>query len=712
MRSDRGDWVSEGTVSVMPPQNLSARLWALLIELKRRNVYRVAAGYAVAAWLAFQAGSLLLSTFEAPTWVLKLLPAALVFGFLLVVAFTWANETSSRSRLELPSRFANPPSQRKYWIVILVLALMAGVLSWFLNQANLTPSSPDPDVSAVGQPIPPNSIAVLPFKVLSEDKENFGAGIPDDLLTNLAQIKSLRIISLRSVSDYAGNVPRSLPEIRRELGVAHILEGSVRHDGASIIVNVRLIDTASGREVWAKRYVRSKAGSLNLQVELASDLAGKLSLILSPEEEERLVKKTTDNLDSWIAYRQGREFELRPESSKEDYAAAIKFYQEALSHDPKFVLARARLALMQARLYQVFDSTNRDLLDQARANAVQAEFEDGNCAEAHLALARCAHLDGDKEGTRTELDEAVRLLPNDASLRLDAGVTQQQLGWYEKALTNYSRAAELGPREAKIFLHYGHLLYETGHAADAGKVLDRAVALEPKSARYRCLRAVTEISATGNILQAKKILEKIPAGTDPDGRVTSALCTLAILERKFSEALRLLQAYQKKTLSTVESGGLGEQQLKVEAEAAIRFYAGDYARACEYFESIRPGYEAAVSNNDLISDHAALAILYAWMSHCPVDKGSNETGWKERAKAEAGRIIELNASEAVPVKRAYILALAKVYAWASEPDLALQQIEQFRRFPPSGYSEHNFRLDPVWDPLRSDPRFQKVVVTK
>ena len=528
------------------------------------------------------------------------------------------------------------------------------------------------------------------------------------MLTNLAQIESLRVISLRSVSDYAGNVPRSLPEIRKELGVAHILEGSVRHDGASIIVNVGLIDTASGREVWAKRYVRSKVGSLNLQVELASDLAGKLSLILSPDEEDRLVKKRTDNLDSWLAYRQGRKVELRPESIKENYAAAINFYQEALSHDPKFVLARARLALMQARLYQIFDSTNRDLLDQARANAVQALHEDGSCAEAHLALARCAHLKGDEEETRSELDEAVHLLPNDASVRLDAAVTQQQLGWYEKALTNYSRAAELGPREADIFLHYGHLLYETGHAADAGKVLDRAVALEPKSVLYRCVRAVTEISATGNIEQAKKILEKIPAGNDPDGRVTSAHCTLAILERKFPEALRLLHAYPKETLSTVESGGLGEQQRKVEAEAAIRFYAGDYARACEYFESIRPEYEVAVRNNNLISDHAALAILYAWMSHCPVDKRSNETGWKERAKAEAGRVIELNTSAAMPVKRAYILALAKIYACASEPDLAWQQIEKFRRFPPSGYSEHNFRLDPVWDPLRSDPRFQRV----
>jgi TolB-like protein/thioredoxin-like negative regulator of GroEL len=695
----------------MSPQNLSARLWALFAELKQRTVYRVAVGSAVAAWFAFQAGSMLLSTFGAPTWVLKLLPVALVVGFLLVVAFAWANEVS-RSRLHLPPWFPNPPSQRKYWILVLVLALIACVLSLFPNRAKLPPPLPGTDLSAVGQPIPPNSIAVLPFKTLSEDKENLGAGIPDDLLTNLAQIKSLTVISVRSVSDYAGNVPRSLPEIRKELGVAHVLEGSVRHDGASIIVNVRLIDTASGREIWAKRYLPSKIGSLNLQVEVASDLAGKLSLILSPEEEERLVKKRTDNLDSWLAYRQGREAELRPESSKKDYSAAIKFYQDALSYDPKFVLARARLAFMQALLYQVFDSTNRDLLDQARANAVQALSEDGSCAEAHLARARCAHLDDDEAGTRSELDEAVRLLPNDASLRLAAAVTQQQLGWYEKALTNYSRAAELGPREAEIFLHYGYLLYETGHAADASKVLDRAVALKPKSARYRCVRAVAEISCTGNILQAKKILEKIPADNDPDGRVTSAHCTLAILERKFPEALRLLQAYPKETLSIVESGGLGEQQRKVEAEAVIRFYAGDYARACEYFESIRPDYEVAVKNNDLISDHAALALLYAWMSHCQVDKKSNETDWKERAKAEAGRVIKLNTSAAMPVKRAYILALAKIYAWASEPDLALQQIEQFRGFPPSGYSGHNFRLDPVWDPLRSNPRFQKLIATK
>jgi len=648
-------------------------------------------------------------------WELKLHPLGefeAKHGRRISISNFWTNDLGNPSvpeKVKRAQREQRRSSRRRTALasVLLVTALvLAALLSWFFNfnRVKLAPSSAEISKSTVDYAILANSIAVLPFESLSVDQQKLAAGLHDELVTHLARIKDLTAISQFSVKDvmaYAGKGSRLLSEIRKELRVKYVLEGKVRHDGASVILNVRLIDTAGGREVWVKPYERSTIGLLELPGELASDLAKKLTLILTPKEEAQLKKNVTDKLDSWIAYQQGREAELEPGISKENCLTAIRFYEKALSGDPKYVLARARLAFMQARLYQSFESSNEGLLISARANAAQALTEDDNCGEAHFARARCAQLDGDAKQAQAELDRAIELLPNDASLLVTAAGTQHQFGLYEDALRNYSRAAELGPREANIFMHYGYLLYETDHEADARRKLDRALSLEPKSAYFHCVRAVAEISWTGNIEQAKKFLDQIPAGNDPDGRATSARCTLAILERNFEEALRLLVAYQGETLPTVESGGMGEQQNREEAAATIQFYAGNYARADKYFASLQPNYERAVRiNPQSASDHGALAILYGWM------------GLKEPAKAEAGRTLELTASEPMHVKRAYILAMAKAYARVSEPDLAWQQIEQFLALPPSGYSAHNFRLDPVWDALRTDRRFQKLIETK
>jgi serine/threonine-protein kinase len=505
----------------------------------------------------------------------------------------------------------------------------------------------------------------------------------------------------------------NLAEIGKQLGVSHILEGSVICVENRVNVNVRLFDVVRGKPIWTHDYSLTREDFLSVHGKVVSDLVAKLRVSLTQDEKARLTTPLTDDLNAWISYRRGREAQLRPEISKDNYSNAVNFYQEAIEHDSKFVLARAHLSFMQVLLYQFFEPTNARLVADARKNVDKALKDDPGCAEAHLASARCAQQEKNKEVIREELLEAVRLLPNDASIRLAAAVTQQQLGWEKEASENYQRAAELSPLEPRVFFNYGHMLYEHGQEKKAREAMDRALALEPNSVLFRALRAVAEISWTGDTGSANVILAGLPPGEDPDGRATSAYCTLAILKRNFPEALRLLKAYPKEMLSIVESGGLGEQQRKVEAEATVSFYAGEYARACKYFASIRPDYEVAIKNNpQSVSDHAALAILYSWMSRCPVDAESNGTNWKELAKAEAARTIELNASAAVPVKRAYTLALAKVYAWSSEPDLAWQQIEQFLAFPPSGYSAHNFRLDPVWDPLRNDPRFQKLVATK
>ncbi len=367
------------------------------------------------------------------------------------------------------------------------------------------------------------------------------------------------------------------------------------------------------------------------------------------------------------------------------------------SLDPKFVLARARLSLVQALIFEYFEWGNAARLAEARANAEEALRLDPNSAEAHSSLARWAQNAGDAATTRRELDRALQLLPNDASLILTAAVTQWGMGWNEEAVANFKRATELGPREAKTFFSYGVLLKELDRETESRAALDHALLLAPESIYFRLQRAQAEVSWTGDTKRARAILASLPAGQDPDGRVTSAWCTLAIYERNFPEALRLLQTYQGENLPWVDSGGFGAQDTKTFNEAIIRLYAGDFPRAYECFDAERWKAEADLAKEPASSgSHAGIALLYAQMR------------WRESALAEATKALKLGPPSDMVSKRWFHFNLARAYTWAGDFDSTLEQLAVFRSLP-SDYKVNNFRLDPVWDPIRKDPRFERML---
>jgi TolB-like protein/tetratricopeptide (TPR) repeat protein len=653
-----------------------------LAELKRRNVYKVAAAYAVVGWLLIQAASIIFPTYEVPTWTMKVLIAALAIGFPVAAILAWAFELTPeglvRSDEVAPNESITRRTGRKLdfliiGVLMVVITLLVTDRFW---RRSVFPS-------ATGK-----SIAVLPFENLSRDPDNafFADGIQDDILTSLAKIADLKVISRTSVMQYRGTgAVRNLGEIAKALGVENILEGSVRRVENRVLVSAQLIDARDGRHIWAERYDRTMADSIGLQGELATEIAGALRLKLAAGVKASLDAKPTENPDAYVFYLRGREYQMRPEVSRDNYLAAENFYKQAVVLDPRFVLARARLAEIQNGLYAFFDHRPAQLAE-ARANSEEALHLDPNCGQAHLALAMCMkHANESAEAIKQEAATAIRLLPNDGYIALAAAILQQVMGWRAESAASFERAIVLNPREGKVFYNYGTLLYEQNDVPRARWALDRALELSPESVYFRLFRARAEIEWTGEVARGKAILAALPAGKDPDGRVTSAHCTIAMYERNFAEALRLLRACSIERIPGFGMG-FGPMTPKNAVEGFVHFAAGDLPRAHTAFESIRSIFEAeAAQRPDDMQTHFNLALMYAVM------------GWKDAAKAEAERSREMFGDG----------GRAVVFAHLKDVDETLTALE--RAVAKSEMKSVELRLDWDWDFVRNDPRFQKLV---
>ena len=539
--------------------------------------------------------------------------------------------------------------------------------------------------------IPPKSIAVLPFRNLSEDKENafFADGIQDDLVTSLARIKDLKVVSRGSVASYRDLSGRRLRAIAQELGVGAVLEGSVRRTANRVLVNVQLTDATTERQIWSDRYDRTLQDSIALQGELAAEIATALAAKLSPEEKAQVEAKLTNNPDAYVVYLRGREFQMRPEVSRDNYVAAEQCYRHAVALDPRFALAHARLAEILEGRYGWFDNQPA-LLAEARSHAEEALRLDPHCGQAHLEMAlilsySVKSIDRDK-AIKQEVDSALRLVPNDGYLVMIAALFQSDMDWLAEAEATFQRAIEINPREPKVFYNYFTLLTKKGDVAKARWASDRSLELAPESVYFRLNRASEEFLWTGEVARTKKFLAEIPAGKDPDGRVTAAYCTVAVYERNFPEALRLLAACPSERLPSFV-GRFGNMVPKGFLEGWIHFYAGKKERAYTALDSARWILEMeAKENPGDMQAHLYVAMTYAAM------------GWKEAALAEIAQAKE----------KPNGWPMAALLVHAGERDAALRLLEQL----PSrerDYWYHELRLNPHWDPLRSDPRFEKML---
>jgi TolB-like protein/class 3 adenylate cyclase len=569
-------------------------------------------------------------------------------------------------------------------VAVLFLVVAVGVAFWMLRRSQEKITNAD-------TAIPSKSIAVLPFENLSADPENafFTDGVQDEILNNLAKIADLKVISRTSVMQYKTGVKRNVREIANTLGVAHLLEGSVQRVANRVRVSAQLIDAKKDTHLWVERYDRPLDDVFVIQTDIAKAIAAQLQAKLSPEEKAQVEAKLTDNPDAYVVYLRGREFQMRPEVSRDNYVAAEQCYRHAVALDARFALAHARLAEILEGRYGSFDHQPA-LLAEARSHAEEALRLDPHCGRAHMAMAHILawsvkSSERDK-AIKQEVASALRLVPNDGYLVMIAALFQTDMDWLEEAEVTFQRAIEINPREPKVFYNYFILQAKKGDVAKARWASDRSLELAPESVFFRLGRAIEEFSWTGEIARTKKFLAQIPVGKDPDGRVTAAYCTAAVFERNFPEALRLLAACPSERLPSLDFG-LGPMVPKGFLEGWIHFYAGNKERAYTALDSARWILEVEAKENPGDQKaHLHVAMAYAAM------------GWKDAALAEIARAKDKPDG----------WQMAALLVHAGERDAALRLLEQL----PATEREHAYydlRLNPHWDPLRSDARFEKIV---
>ena len=665
-------------------------------ELRRRNVYRAAVLYGMGAWLLAQIATQIFPFFNVPNSAVRFVIIALVLGFPIAMALSWIYELTPQGIVRTED--VDPATQRQFgrkvdFVIIGVLLLVIAMLVYQRL----------PFRTESGQAILEKSIAVLPFANLSDEKANafFADGVQDDILTSLAKIKDLRVISRSSVMQFRDVATRNLREIAKTLGVANVLEGSVRRQGDRVVVNVQLIDARDDKHIWANRYDRTLTDSLGLQGELAGEIADALRASLTADEKARVATKPTQNADAYVFYLRANQISQNPDTLLEDYKAAEQLYMQAIALDPDFALAHARLASVYAGIFHYYEPTDA-WKTKARTEAETALRLQPNLAEAHFALGQCIYwMEKDYERALEQFEIASRLSPSSGDTdRLIAAIKRRQGKW-EESLEAYERVAKLDPQNPNIVRELLFTNTSMRRWPEAARWGERMRAMAPASLVAKVQSGYVDFWWKGDTQLLKSLVDKVPAGIDPDGVVTSARWDVAMLRRDYFAAKNVLEGSSVSELSYTNAG----LTPRIFFEGCIYLAQGDNANAQKAFELARPAFEAAVKEAPASADrHAILGWLYAFM------------GRRDDAIREGQRAVELKPESKDAVDGSLMNGyLALIYARVGKNDLAIPLIERLLRTPGAVDSaDYSITINDLkyrweWDPLRKDPRFEKLI---
>lgn len=676
-------------------------------ELQRRNVYRVAVAYAVASWLLIQVATQVFPFFEIPNWAVRVVVLLLVLGFPVALILAWAFELTpegiKRTEDVPPEQSIRHHTGRK----LLAIGAAAGAIALALliiqiSHQRAMKAKRDAATNALPVlSVPEKSIAVLPFENLSENKENafFTAGVQDEILTDLAKVADLKVISRTSTEIYEAGALRDLREIGRQLGVAHLLEGKIQRSDNRVRVSAQLIDARTDAHIWAEHYDRDLTDAFAIQSEIAEAIVRELRVKLSPSEKAAIERPTPDP-EAFDLYLQAKQlitnFHDTPDW-KETLLHAVRLLDEAISRDGNFALAYCWATTANDNLYWFGLDHSPERLAQAKATAQTALALAPDLGEAHLAQA-LVYYHGYRDYNRAleQVALAKGTLPNSAETYSLAGWIARRQGRWEKARKNLEKAAGLDPRNPKVISDLS-VLYDLLHDYAAKEALyDRALIANPNSRDYfQLLRAETQIEK-GNLSAARAAVNRLPPGYDPDGATSGTRMYLALYEHQPAAAGQALS--QAKVDEIV--GNDGHPRPRSFFEGLIARASGDAAHARMSFATARAAIEAKLGGRD----DDALSVANLGLLAAGQDR-------KEEAITLARRAVELRPISKDAVDGATVLTtVAMTYAWSGEPDLALEQLTTLSTVP-GGPDYGQLRYDPAWDALRGDNRFAKIIET-
>jgi TolB-like protein/tetratricopeptide (TPR) repeat protein len=453
-------------------------------ELKRRNVYKVAVAYAVVAWLLIQAASILFPTFEAPPWVMKIFVAVILLGFPAALVLSWAFEiTPEGIKLEseiAPNESITRKTGRKIVGITAVLAVIAAGLFVFQYVRSKSTVTPRPsEATTDSRTVSGKSIAVLPFDNLSRDPDNayFCEGVQDEILTRLAKVADLKVIS-RTSTQHFKSTPENLPAIAKQLGVMHILEGSVQRASDQVRVNVQLINAQTDAHLWADTYDRKLTDIVAVESEIAKTIAETLQARLSGSEKSSIAKTPTVNPEAYELYLKGRFFWNKRTGA--DLRKSIEYLDQAIAKDTGYALAYAGLADSYLLLPNYGAVSPKDSIPQARAAAKKALELDDSLAEAHASFGLLASLEWDLNRAIAELERAIQLKPNYATAHHWLALSRMGLGQFDPAIAEGKRAVELDPLSSIINADLSLVYFSARRYAAAEAQARKTLEMDPR----------------------------------------------------------------------------------------------------------------------------------------------------------------------------------------------------------------------------------------
>lgn len=655
-----------------------------LQRLKQRKLVQWAIAYVAAAFALLQGIDIVAQQFGWPEGVRRGITLGLVVGFFVTLVIAWYHGERGAQRV----------TGVELLIITLVLALGGGFL-WRFAAASRPTKTSATDVpnksrmSESGQPIPGKSIAVLPFDNLSDDKSNayFAEGIQDEILTRLSKIAALKVISRSSTKKYK-SAPDNLREVGQQLGVANLLEGSVQKVANAVHINVQLIRAATDEHLWAESYNRKLDDVFGVEGEVATAIADQLRTNLSGAEEKAVMQKPTQNAAAYDAYLRGVAIEQSGYGDS-PYRESAQKYQEAVQLDPNFAAAWARLTIARSYLFwNGIDRANNSVpaMKEAADRAMSIAPEAG---ESWIALGAYRYRGLlDFEGAVSALKEAQARLANGASVYENLGWVLRRLGRWDEAETHFRKALELDPRNVGLLGSLATDFYDRlRRFDDALAVVDRALEISPDSPTLHAEKA-NIFQLQERLTDAAQELAHVPPAFS-DRFVTLSRVGQAAYERRFDTGIEVITNY----LQTVSNrGGVDTGSI------FMLIHLGRFQDWLGRHEEARVSFTRALSDIEHFSDQSGLENLRA-MAYAGL-------GEKDKALQAAERGLKRDENNAVD-KPALQTTLAQIEAQFGERDSALAALPHLLEVP-SGLTRAELKFDPVWDPLRDDPRFQKL----